>query len=350
MDKLHTLVENGDVPGVEKLLTTLRADAKDVCSKEQTRNGTVVHLASRLGDIEILRLVLDTGVNLNRRTSEGLVVSGLSALHEAVVGEHIEVVNFLLGRAADVNIKEHSGQTPLHMACQRDRTDIVELLVCRGADVNIRDDAGQSPLQVSILRAPEETSIFLIQNGADIHIVDQEGQTPLHYASDWGSEDVIKHLIKAGAKVNLQDKAGQSSLHLAAEESTFDLLVENGGDQNLRDKRGKPPKRSRLDMEKDEYQNINMALSGHTSKAKNRLHNPTRSHVTATRTFSPGPPIPETELKTARSNMLKELMAKKGGMPDPTSPRSRATMVKSPLARDEFGDFTNKLAATSLHD
>ena len=64
------------------------------------------------------------------------------------------VVEYLLGRGADIEAKNYSGETPLLVACRcineaKMKSEIVptiELLSSKGADVSVKDNLGNSPL------------------------------------------------------------------------------------------------------------------------------------------------------------------------------------------------------------
>ena len=48
------------------------------------------------------------------------------------------------------NSKDAGGRTPLHWACRNDGLDIVKYLVGKSADVNVLDGSGSSPLYYSV--------------------------------------------------------------------------------------------------------------------------------------------------------------------------------------------------------
>ena len=312
VEKLQQMIKDGDLKGATTFLNSIGNESKDICETELPRDGTSLHLASRLGYVDICKEILKRGVDINQRQVEGDVVSGKAAIHEAVKGGHFGAVEYLLSRGANVNIQESDGLTALHIACQFDNTDIVKCLIRNGADVNLLDNKKQSALQVSILRGPDETTRYLLENGADVHITDKDGESPLHYASEWGNKDIVEKLLSSGANVNLLDREGRTALHYAADDEIYELLTEHGANPGIRDIFGKPARESQLDMDKEEYQNINRALSKHTDVMKKRSPQVERVEAQAKRVFSPGPPIPEVELKNARSNMLKELLQKRG--------------------------------------
>lgn len=67
-----------------------------------------------------------------------------TALHIAVMADNMDMVTWLVGKGADVNIQGQNGNTPLHLAILlADNLAIVKLLIANGADINIRNNAGK---------------------------------------------------------------------------------------------------------------------------------------------------------------------------------------------------------------
>ncbi|KAJ3600893.1 hypothetical protein NHX12_031867 [Muraenolepis orangiensis] len=96
--------------------------------KEQSDSAytTPLHLAARNGHKDIIRLLLNAGIDINRATKAG------TALHEASLYGKTEVVKLLLDAGVDVNIRNTYNQTPLDMVNQFTTThaskDIKQLL------------------------------------------------------------------------------------------------------------------------------------------------------------------------------------------------------------------------------
>ena len=80
----------------------------------------------------------------------------------AALNDHKEIVELLIGKGADVNVKADNGWTPLHNAIGN---EIVELLIAEGADVNAMNGMGVTPLEWAINLKQTETIDLLRKHG-----------------------------------------------------------------------------------------------------------------------------------------------------------------------------------------
>ena len=83
-------------------------------------------------------------------------------------------VKELLAKGIDINMRQETmGSTPLMVACSIKGTDeIIEYLISKGADVNVRNDQGATPLQYAVLYNNYRTAQILIENGANASIME----------------------------------------------------------------------------------------------------------------------------------------------------------------------------------
>jgi ankyrin repeat protein len=178
-------------------------------------------------DISDLRNILETGVDIN------VPGGGTTALSVAVNTGNIDVVKLLLDYGANVNIQDINGFTVIFSAAIKN--DILKLLITAGADVNIQDKYGKTALfffeNIDNLR-------LLIEAGAILDIQDNEGRTALFYA-DYIGNAIVELFIEYGADVNIQDKYGKTALFFFENIDNIRLLIYVYAVLNIQDNEGR---------------------------------------------------------------------------------------------------------------
>ena len=122
---------------------------------------THLHECAKAGDTSCVIKELAKG-------SPGLKIqddAGMTALHIASSRCHLEIVKLLLELGADVNEKAKEGATPLHFAAQEDCLETVKFLLESGADINAKDDEGRTPLVRAIQWENEDIASYLQASG-----------------------------------------------------------------------------------------------------------------------------------------------------------------------------------------
>ncbi len=77
----------------------------------------------------------------------------LTALHYAAEGGCLEVVKFLIDEGINVNIINGYGSIALHNAAYRGDLEIIRFLLEKGANPTIRNKDGKNPRDVAVLRS-----------------------------------------------------------------------------------------------------------------------------------------------------------------------------------------------------
>lgn len=95
---------------------------------------TPLMMAALRGNLEWTTRLADRGARINR--------AGWSPLLYAAGGPEPKVVDFLLGRGAEIESRSPNGTTPLMMAARYGAEESVNLLLARGADPRRRNDQG----------------------------------------------------------------------------------------------------------------------------------------------------------------------------------------------------------------
>lgn len=103
---------------------------------------TVLHVASIVGCLDIIQLLLDAGANVNISTK----FEGRTPLHLACLANKIQAAKIILRCAAcNIDAKDFNGDTPFHLAARNNNVKIMKLLIRNGANTNIRNSQNATP-------------------------------------------------------------------------------------------------------------------------------------------------------------------------------------------------------------
>src|SRR5215204_4022065 len=114
---------------------------------------TPLALAAHFGHLDVMRLLIDRGADVNRVATHRLAVT---PLHAALFGRQVGAALLLIERGADVTLArggsgwKRAGWTPLHYAASMGFSTLVQPLLDRGADRSRADEDGKTPLDVAI--------------------------------------------------------------------------------------------------------------------------------------------------------------------------------------------------------
>jgi ankyrin repeat protein len=235
---------------------------------KDTKGDTALHIAALKGDIDLVGLLLNFGMDpttiknnhhesaLDIAVAKGhiKVVAKLlehsrdrdprdkhgrpQLLNAAALPGNVEVLQLLLERNTPVDATDEAGWTALHRSASNGDMEAVQAVVDSGADVNKPDANGWRPLHAACLPGHEEVVKMLLERGADATVSDGYGSTPLHGAASGGWTVVVTDLLAKGAIVNAKDRDGWTPLHHASfggHTKVAEILLRNGADVETRD-------------------------------------------------------------------------------------------------------------------
>lgn len=139
-----------------------------------------LHIVAEKGNLAFAKiLVVEDGADIDCKTP-----TGQTPLIWAVAGNHVAMVEFLVGMCANVNARNWSSdrQAPLHWAAKQCDGEMVKRLIALGADVDIGKDIGEyTPLHLACLTNNQASAKALLDAGADYTAKDASGKTPFDY-------------------------------------------------------------------------------------------------------------------------------------------------------------------------
>lgn len=92
---------------------------------------------------------------------------------------------------------------------------IVQYLLSKEADVDVRNQAGDTVLFSAAVCGDVSILACLVQAGAEVQVQNHDGDTPLLKAADLGSTASVEYLLEKGADIFTENKAGKTVFHLA---------------------------------------------------------------------------------------------------------------------------------------
>ena len=142
-------------------IDSTRASLKNLISYEQKTQ--ILLKASKNGEVDQVRLVLNLGANVNSIDFED---HHSKPLHHAAKNGHSEIAELLLENEADVNAKDNERRTPLHLAAGYGHPKIVKILLKHGARKDVKDYFDYTPLKDAkyYKRGNYQQVIELLQN------------------------------------------------------------------------------------------------------------------------------------------------------------------------------------------
>jgi len=231
---LHLASDKGHLEVVRVLLE----HGADVEAQNEDKL-TPLHRASRSGRGEVVRVLLEQGAD-----GAAFDRNRMTPLHWASFGGYVEVTRILLERSKDAAAKDKNGWTPLHWAAFEGRVEIVRILLKHGVDATVRDKAGRTPLHRSSSEGHLQVTRVLLEQGVDTTAQDMDGRTVLHRASIGGHVKIVRFLLDHGVDMAVRDKNGRTPLHHASLEGHLEItrvLLEHGSDTTIEDQNACTP-------------------------------------------------------------------------------------------------------------
>ena len=260
-------VKYGDSVTFDKLLKT---NPYLIDIKEPVMEESLLHVAARYNQYEMVQKLLDKGLDVNAKNK-----LGSNPLHLACFTGSIAMVNDLLEKGSDYSVVNSRGKTPISYVSYGKNPEVFKLflkkdkdilntksadgtnllfyavfavdtagfsyLLARGLDVNSTDSHHITPLCWAVLDNNPELIKSSINNGADVNYVAERGNTPLLFAIERDSLTTVKVLVDAGANINTADSAGLTALHKTTKKGNYKIaayLISKGITIDSKDKDG----------------------------------------------------------------------------------------------------------------
>uniref|UniRef100_A0A671KTB3 Histone-lysine N-methyltransferase EHMT2-like n=1 Tax=Sinocyclocheilus anshuiensis TaxID=1608454 RepID=A0A671KTB3_9TELE len=176
---LHAAAQRGLLEVCYLLIQVMKMAAHcSGCVFTEEDGSTGLHHAAKLGNLEVVMLLLSTGqVDINAQDSGGWTPIIWAAEHR-----HIDVIRALLNRGANVTLRDKEMNVCLHWASFSGSAEIAELILNAGCPLSSVNLHGDTPLHIAAREGYIDCVTLFLSRGADIDIMNKEGDTPLSLA------------------------------------------------------------------------------------------------------------------------------------------------------------------------
>lgn len=256
--KINIFGKSGEAPlhyaSTAEVARLLIAAGDDPTRPANGTAGTPLHSVARGGYIEVAKVLLEHGAQVNAGRKNDSTPPVLSAiinrrkgmvvllvengapltfengkdnlLHSAAFSNQLEIVKYLHKKGLKLDSPRTDGQTALHQTTYNGSYEVAHWLVTQGADVNARDNSKDTPLHKAAVdymgklnKSPNDKILKLIEllwkEGAELEAQNNFDNTPLHIAANVGSLHVAKLLLKLGANPQAKNRGKQTPLDIA---------------------------------------------------------------------------------------------------------------------------------------
>jgi len=224
--KLFRAVQKGDLDNISVLLSA----GADPNSKHE--GAFLLWHAARHSSSAVTAL-LDSGVDPNQndeKRNSPLLTAIFAENHEAAIkllraGASFdqqtfvwaiernapEVVEWMIDHGANPNGQDGERKNPLHIAAESNYARVIDVLIKRGADPNLRTISGKiwrTPLDDAVSSGSVDAITALINGGADPYILNHSGCNSLQWAMALCKVNSFASLLKNGVRPEPVDVGG----------------------------------------------------------------------------------------------------------------------------------------------
>lgn len=245
MKDIFNCIQENDIESIKLLVED--AETK----KRITKDGKYpLHFACTVGNIEIVKLLIDHGFDIHQRDRSKWYSKPLS---DAIVQEHLDIIKYIVStNGYQVSSEE------LYTAVTTFEIDIVDILLKTGVDINIGENSEDSILTRLLLWYKPEHMVlemlkFLIEHGAncnfvrevypnDPYLISYNNESLLQLAVYENNILFVKTLLDYDVDLEYKNNLGMTALHYAFTELDYphsgrrleiiDLLIQKGANIN----------------------------------------------------------------------------------------------------------------------
>jgi uncharacterized membrane protein YbhN (UPF0104 family) len=230
-------IEHNKASTIKTFLSIDKYEIWNYRSKEDC-NETVLHLSIKTKNIAIISSILKYCNGklsaekfkqfINQKNDKGVV-----ALHYASFLGNVDIIKYLVNYGADIKALTNNDLNVIHYAAQGNQPNsLVYFYLFHRDKIKIEktDIKGSTPLHWASYSSSCEIGNYLLNYGANINTQDKSGNTPLHLATIKNSLKMVQRLLQKGAVATIRNKENDTPEDIALKNKSkeiYELLRES---------------------------------------------------------------------------------------------------------------------------
>lgn len=224
--KIHNYVLNQQLDELKKFVNSTK-NGVDLLKRVNAQGQSLLFVAIEKNDPQMLKFLLDKKVDVNLPE-----LQGVTPLMFVATKNNPILTDILLSQPGiNIDAIANKKETALLYAIENHNRDMVEKLIAKGVDPNIKMTDGDSALLSSLDKDfLDITNLLLNYKKTNIDIQNNEGQTALILAIQQGNEDLVRKILEKGANPNIVDNKGNNALRMASDlgdVTIFNILLQS---------------------------------------------------------------------------------------------------------------------------
>ncbi|MBD9370630.1 ankyrin repeat domain-containing protein [Xanthomonas sp. XNM01] len=179
-------------------------------------------VACMAGNWRMARFLLERGARAEPSGGQPALLAAAATEEDDAAG-----VQLLLKNRARVGTPGRNARTALHEAALAGHADIVAALLAAGADPQLRDAAGRAPWMEAVRALHAGVFEQLVEHRIDVAMVDAEGRNAvmLAVAGERPALPLVRRLLELGVDPAQPDRHGRRAVDLAAESGRWSIVA-----------------------------------------------------------------------------------------------------------------------------
>ena len=169
--------------------------------------------------IQVIEKLLDDGADIDATLQR-------TALHAAAANGNLEIVELLIERGADVNLKDIHGRVPMFVALAEHQPEVAARLAEADTNPNVRTVDGSTLLMAAVRAEEIQLVQWALDHGTDVNAIrpEKNNATALIFAARKGNAEIVRLLLAAGSDPDVANHEGETALDIAKGKDVKELL------------------------------------------------------------------------------------------------------------------------------